>query len=250
MKQSLQFNKLLKGVIILGDLCLMNLLFIGLYWCFDEGTLGALFVHSLPQILVLLNLVYLLCNYNHGVILYHRIVRPDHIVRRAARNVLLHALVFCTLFSLADFGTLSLRFFLAFYLLFFVLLASFRLLFREAIKRYRRLGGNSRTVVLIGADDNMHDLYEDISIDPAYGFRIKGYFAPATSPVYPDTVPYLGNVDDVLPWIRQNGVEIVFCGLSSSYGKQICPSSTIARTTSSISTAFPASATTSSAACT
>lgn len=94
MKQGLQFNKLLKGVIILGDLCLMNLLFVALYWIFDEGTLGALFVHSLPQILVLLNLVYLLCNYNHGVILYHRIVRPDHIVRRAARNVLLHALVF------------------------------------------------------------------------------------------------------------------------------------------------------------
>ncbi len=223
MKQSLQFNKLLKGVIILGDLCLMNLLFVALYWIFDKGTLGALFIHSLPQILVLLNLVYLLCNYNHGVILYHRIVRPDHIVRRAARNVLLHALVFCTLFSLADFGTLSLRFFLAFYLLFFVLLAAFRLTFREVIKRYRRRGGNSRTVILIGADDNMHDLYDDISIDPAYGLRIKGYFAPAASSVYPDTVPYLGNVGDVLSWIRQNGVETVFCGLSSSYGKQILP---------------------------
>lgn len=94
MKQNLQFNKLLKGVIIVGDLCLMNILFVALYWIFDEGTLGSLFVHSLPQILVLLNLVYLICNYNHGVILYRRIVRPDHIVRRAARNVLLHALVF------------------------------------------------------------------------------------------------------------------------------------------------------------
>lgn len=223
MKQNLQFNKLLKGVIIVGDLCLMNILFVALYWIFDEGTLGSLFVHSLPQILVLLNLVYLICNYNHGVILYRRIVRPDHIVRRVARNVLLHALVFCTLFSLADFGHLSLRFFVAFYVAFFICLASYRLLFRAVIKCYRRHGGNSRTIILIGSDENMHELYGEISIDPAYGFRVLGYFAPASSLVYPDNVPYLGDVDDALPWIRQHGVEMVFCGLSSSYGQQILP---------------------------
>ena len=223
MKQSLQFNKLLKSTIILGDLCIMNLLFVLFYRIFDKGTLGTIFIHSLPQILILLNLVYLLCNYNRGVILYRRIVRPGHIVRRAARNVLLHALVFCTLFNLADFGTLSFRYFIAFYTAFFFCLAAYRLTFREVLKWYRRHGGNSRTIILIGSDENMHELYGEISIDPAYGFRIKGYFAPATSLVYPDTVPYLGNVDDVIPWIRQNGVEMVFCGLSSSYGQQILP---------------------------
>ena len=223
MKQSLQFNKLLKSTIILGDLCIMNLLFVLFYRIFDKGTLGTIFIHSLPQILILLNLVYLLCNYNRGVILYRRIVRPDHIVRRAARNVLLHALVFCTLFNLADFGTLSFRYFIAFYTAFFFCLAAYRLTFREVLKWYRRHGGNSRTIILIGSDENMHELYGEISIDPAYGFRIKGYFAPATSLVYPDTVPYLGNVDDVIPWIRQNGVEMVFCGLSSSYEQQILP---------------------------
>ncbi len=201
----------------------MNLLFVLLYRLFDEGTLGTVFVHSIPQILILLNLVYLICNYSHGVILHHRIVRPDHIVRRSARNVLVHALAFGTLFSLADFGQLSLRFFVAFYVAFFICLASYRLLFRAVIKCYRRHGGNSRTIILIGSDENMHELYGEISIDPAYGFRVMGYFAPASSLVYPDNVPYLGNVDDALPWIRQHGVEMVYCGLSSSYGPQILP---------------------------
>ena len=201
----------------------MNLLFVLLYRLFDEGTLGTVFVHSIPQILILLNLVYLICNYSHGVILHHRIVRPDHIVRRSALNVLVHALAFGTLFSLADFGQLSLRFFVAFYVAFFICLASYRLLFRAVIKCYRRHGGNSRTIILIGSDENMHELYGEISIDPAYGFRVMGYFAPASSLVYPDNVPYLGNVDDALPWIRQHGVEMVYCGLSSSYGPQILP---------------------------
>lgn len=48
MKQSLQFNKLLKGVIILGDLVIMNFLFLLFYHVFSEATLGWAFVHSVP----------------------------------------------------------------------------------------------------------------------------------------------------------------------------------------------------------
>ena len=83
MKQVLHFNKVIKFVIIFGDLCLLNIIFISLYHIFDYQTLGNEFTHSLPQLLVLLNLVYLLCNYSNGVILHERIVRPERIVRRA-----------------------------------------------------------------------------------------------------------------------------------------------------------------------
>ncbi len=223
MKQSLQVNKLLKGAILFGDLCILNLLFLFLCRVFNENTLGSIFVRSIPQILVLLNLVYLVCNYSHGVILYHRIVRPDHIVRRVARNVVFHALLFCTLFTLADYGHLSLRFFLVYYALSFVCLVIFRLVCRSALKRYRSKGGNSRSVILIGTDENMSDLYQTISHDSSYGFRIEGYFAPSVSNIYPDNVPFLGNVDEVLPWLQQHGTEMVYCGLSSSYGQQILP---------------------------
>lgn len=223
MKQSLQFNKLLKSVIILGDLVIMNFLFLLFYHVFSEATLGWAFVHSVPQILILLNLVYLVCNYSHGVILYQRIVRPDHIVRKAARNVAFHACVFVTLFSLADFGSISLRFFLAFYTTFFVCLAAYRLAFRALLKWYRRQGGNSCSVVLLGSDENILDLYHEIAIDSAYSFRVRGYFAVEPSRAYPDTVPYLGSLDDIIPWMQANGVEMVFCGLSSSHADHILP---------------------------
>ena len=64
MKQVLHFNKVIKFVIIFGDLCLLNIIFISLYHIFDYQTLGNEFTHSLSQLLVLLNLVYLLCNYS------------------------------------------------------------------------------------------------------------------------------------------------------------------------------------------
>lgn len=81
---------------------------------FDYQTLGNEFTHSLSQLLVLLNLVYLLCNYSNGVVLHERIVRPERIVRRALRNTTFHAALFISLATLADIGTSSLRFLHAF----------------------------------------------------------------------------------------------------------------------------------------
>lgn len=130
MKQNLQFNTVLKFLITVGDLLIMNALFFFLYQLFDKATLGKGLTYSVPQILVLLNLVYLVCNYQNGVILYRRIVRPDHIIRKSLRNVGLLALVFTTLYALAHFGKLSVRFFLTFYLLFFVIQCVYRITVR------------------------------------------------------------------------------------------------------------------------
>lgn len=64
MKQILRFNKIIKSIIIAGDLCILNALFVTLYYVLDTDTQRILLSDSLPQLLVLLNLVYLLCNYS------------------------------------------------------------------------------------------------------------------------------------------------------------------------------------------
>lgn len=110
MKQILRFNKIIKSIIITGDLCILNALFITLYYVLDTDTQRILLSDSLPQLLVLLNLVYLLCNYSKGVVLHRRIVRADHIVMRAVRNTFCHAVVFISLITLVHFGSLSTRF--------------------------------------------------------------------------------------------------------------------------------------------
>lgn len=224
MKQRLQFNTIFRLVVLGGDLCLLNALFILSYHLIDSSVLGSQFLQSIPRILVLLNLVYLLCNYNHGIILHHRIVRPDHIVHRALRNTILHALVFTTLYTLGDFGPLSIRFFLLFYVLFFICLTCYRLTFRILLKWYRKHGGNSRSVILVGADDNMLELCHTMTSDPTYGFRLKGYFAPEATSRYPASVPYLGGPEDVLTYLQSDqgsSTELLFCGLSSSHASTI-----------------------------
>lgn len=223
MKQILRFNKIIKSIIITGDLCILNALFITLYYVLDTDTQRILLSDSLPQLLVLLNLVYLLCNYSKGVVLHRRIVRADHIVMRAVRNTFCHAVVFISLITLVHFGSLSTRFLIIFYTTFLVLLVLYRLIFRHFVKIYRRKGGNRRTVALVGDGSNMVELYEEMTADPTSGFKVVGYFAEHPSDNYPKECCYLGTPQEVIPYLKKSKAEQLYCGLTSSHSKEILP---------------------------
>lgn len=223
MKQILRFNKIIKSIIIAGDLCILNALFITLYYVLDTDTQRILLSDSLPQLLVLLNLVYLLCNYSKGVVLHRRIVRADHIVMRAVRNTFCHAVVFISLITLVHFGSLSTRFLVIFYTAFLVLLVLYRLIFRHFVKIYRRKGGNRRTVALVGDGSNMVELYEEMTADPTSGFKVVGYFAEHPSDNYPKECRYLGTPQEVIPYLKKSKAEQLYCGLTSSHSKEILP---------------------------
>ncbi len=223
MKQILRFNKIIKSVIISGDLCLLNLTFISLYHAFDYPMLGSEFVHSLPQLLVLLNLVYLLCNYSDGIILHKRFVRPEYIVAHALRSTICHAVLFISLIGLLNIKLSSTRFFIYFYGIFLVCLTIYRLTFRYILKKYRKRGGNSRSAVFVGSNKNMRELHQEMIGDPANGFRIMGYFDDAPSEECPASAPYLGQPREVITFLQNHSVEQVYCCLSSTRSNEIIP---------------------------
>lgn len=223
MKQVLRFNKVIKLVITLGDLCLLNIIFISLYHIFDNQTLGNELTHSLPQSLVLLNLAYLLCNYINGIIVHERIVRPEHIIGQALRSTLFHATLFISLTTLMDIGTSSVRFFVCFYGLYFISLAVCRLIFRYILKQYRKHGGNSRSAIIVGSNQSLTELYKELTGDSANGFRVIGYFNILPSEEFPENIPYLGKPGEVIAYLQQRHVEQVYCCLPSTYSSEIVP---------------------------
>ncbi len=225
MEQIEQNNsRLYKIAIILGDLIILNVLFILLYNGMDAVSAGTKFGGSLLRLSILSNLVYLVCNYSHGVVLHRRIVRADHIVQKAIRNTVLHALVFnAFIVFLTNFGHLPMRFLVAFYSLFLVLLISYRLGARFALKAYRRHGGNSRAVVMIGEGDNMSELYLEMTSDSSSGFNVMGYFNDAPAASFPDELPYLGKPETAVPFLQEHNAQDVYCGLPSTRSKTIVP---------------------------
>ena len=82
-------------------------------------------------------------------------------------------------------------------------------MFRYLLKRYREYGGNSRTVVLVGSNKNMAELYQEMAGDPTTGFRISGYFCDLPSNDFPESIPYLGQPKEVVTYLQQHHIEQV-----------------------------------------
>ena len=223
MKQVLRFNKVIKRIVFTGDLILLNGTFLSLYTLLGSKFFADPFIHSLPQVLVLLNLCYLVSNMSSGIILHRCVVRPEQIVWRALRNSAGHALFFSCALTFGNFGILSARFFLLFYIAFTLLLVCYRLLFRKILKSYRKHGGNSRSIILVGSNSNIIELYHQMTDDVTSGFRVIGYFDDQPGSRFPEKVNYLGKPGKIVDRLKQGGVEQVYCCLPSARSEAILP---------------------------
>ena len=224
MQEVQRFNKVLKSLVLLGDLILLNLLLWGFnlflgtrFWCIHCG--------SIFQGMTLITLCYLLCNMHSGVILHRPVVRPEQIMIRVLRNMV--PFVFfsvCTLLVF-HFHFSHSRYFGLFYVTLIIVIISYRLISRHFLELYRKKGGNVRKVVLVGSHENMQELYHAMTDDPTSGYRVLGYFEDFPSDRYPQDVPYLGQPNEVSVFLEKHAGEInqLYCSLPSVRSAEIVP---------------------------
>ena len=224
MQEVQRFNKVLKSLVLFGDLILLNLLLWGFnlflgtrFWCIHCG--------SIFQGMTLITLCYLLCNMHSGVILHRPVVRPEQIMIRVLRNMVPFVfLSVCTLLVF-HFHFSHSRYFGLFYVALIIVIISYRLISRHLLEIYRKKGGNVRKVVLVGSHENMQELYHAMTDDPTSGYRILGYFEDFPSDRYPQDVPYLGQPSDVNLFLEKHVGEIsqLYCSLPSVRSAEIVP---------------------------
>ena len=191
MQEVQRFNKVLKFIVLLGDVLLLNLLLWGFELIFGTRFYSGV-SSSLYQGMVLLSLCYLVCNIQSGVILHHPVVRPEQIMIRVLRNMVPFVLFSICFLSLFHFEFFRSRLFGLYYVALLVILICYRLAFRYFLELYREKGGNVRMVVLVGSHENMQELYHSMTDDPTSGYRVMGYFEDSPSGCYPEEVAYLG----------------------------------------------------------
>lgn len=102
----------------------------------------------------------------------------------------------------------------------FVSLVVLRLIERSVIKRMRRLGYNTRTVVFVGSDTEIRKVYKQLLGDPTTGYRMQGYYAEEE--LTDGRIPWLGKVEDLLKDSEQVALadEMYVC-MSRMEGKTI-----------------------------
>ena len=224
MQEVQRFNKVLKSLVLSGDIILLNLLL----WVFGS-LLGnrSPFEFSMPlfQNMALMTLCYLVCNIRSGVILHRPVVRPEQIMLRVARNMIPFVLMVLGLSYIFHFECVNLRQLGAFYVVLIIVIISYRLTFRYILELYRKSGENVRKVVLVGSHENMQELYHAMTDDPTSGYRVLGYFEDFPSDRYPQDVPYLGQPNEVSVFLEKHAGEInqLYCSLPSVRSAEIVP---------------------------
>ena len=224
MQEVQRFNKVLKSLVLLGDLILLNLLLWGFnlflgtrFWCIHCG--------SIFQGMALITLCYLLCNMHSGVILHRPVVRPEQIMIRVLRNMVPFVLFSVCMLLVFHFHFSHSRYFGLFYVALIFVIVSYRLTFRHFLELYRKKGGNVRKVVLVGSHENMQELYHAMTDDPTSGYRILGYFEDFPSDRYPQNISYLGQPNEVTDFLEKHVGEIdqLYCSLPSVRSAEIVP---------------------------
>jgi putative colanic acid biosynthesis UDP-glucose lipid carrier transferase len=116
--------------------------------------------------------------------------------------------------------SVSTYFILYFYLASFVIFVFWRVIAREALKRYRRFGRNYKRVIIVGAGKNGMNLYAEMKKELAYGFYIYGFFDDNL--LLKNTLPnYLGMTHEIEDFAAKNTIDEIYCTLPNSKDEKI-----------------------------
>lgn len=128
-------------------------------------------------------------------------VRRVSFIQVLKRTLLLSLLTTCIFFLsirlLENEGGKYLSFFIIFELTFYAVLILSRFFELEILKYYRTKGRNNRTVVFIGSDPAILEMYRTLTEDPSAGYHVKGYYANKDIVNAPKDFKHLGTMEDL-----------------------------------------------------
>jgi len=214
------YGFLIKWLVILGDLIVLNFTFFAVYKWTGIYTVDD-FNARLRIILLLLNFSYIFAVYLIPVNLYKPVLFTDKVAQRALSLIAMHLIVFITSLFFLHLDTTGLpRFMIYFYVLLFAVFTIWRVVAREALKLYRRMGRNYKRVIIVGAGKTGMDLYAELKKEMAYGYCIHGFFDDNL--LLKNTLPnYLGMTHEVEDYVIKNDIDEIYCTLPSSKDEKI-----------------------------
>ena len=210
---------LLQWLIGVGDLIVLNLLFVAVCHLLPPVYTEAI-LYNVREVLLLLNFCYFFSLYFVPLRLHLAVVFIDKIVQRAFGLVTVMMLLFATCLIFLNVGDVLATFLLVYYGCTIVVFSLWRVVVRLSLKLYRRKGYNFKKVVIVGAGKNGMELYQVMKDDLSYGFNVMGFFDDNESlrRVLPN---YLGKTDEVEDYVERNDVDEIYCTLPGTNGGKI-----------------------------
>ena len=208
MNSNSQTNSLIMYLIIGVDFMLINILlfFLTEYHPWFENWTPS----KIRTLILLNNLALLISEYFNPPVIHKRVISVGDILNRILRLVLVQSLLAFFFMKSLTLSFVGGRFQSIFCLLYFITTLILRFLERVVIKKYRKVGGNSRSTLFIGADSELLNVYHRLLDDASKGYRIMGYYADEEMTELPEDVELkrLGTLQEFLK--DMNGMEEQF----------------------------------------
>lgn len=215
---------LIKVAVIIGEIILLNIvLLLSAIGC--NYSLSDLCCAEGKSFLIYFNLAYLISISNWGIVLHKRMVRIEEIFDKVFKLILLQYLVLLVILLVTNNMNKFSLFFIS------LLISSefsssvlWRLLMRNVIKSFRSRDKNKSTIIILGSGNVANEVYNGIIRNINNGYQFLGFFDDRSeSDFVVDRQHYKGSLNDVVPFLKENNVDEIFCALPAGEDRKAIP---------------------------
>lgn len=153
--------------------------------------------------------------------LYERNFRVPLILRRAVCQTVTTYFLF-TVFLALVYKVMPRHLIFDGFIISLVVISVWHCVANRMIKCLRKLGHNTRHVVIIGADANAKYLYEELLNGQVMtGYIVEGFFTSLSDYHLPDGAKYLGHVNQFFDWVKENHPDEIYCSIPPATDSEI-----------------------------
>ena len=211
MKSKGRYGQFVRWIFSCIDLLIVNLTYLAIMLWDGASQSPHDTMFSRPVWLVL-NVAMLVCIYFYNDVHERRVFYAEKVVGQALKLVLTHAGIFVTLTTFLGPTDVYWQHLLLFYVLFFLVLATWWVLSRQFVKLYRNRGFNFKRVIVIGGGTVGVRLINEMLADLGYGYHIVGFF-DNNPKARSASAAYQGTLDDVEQFVKTHQVDEMFCAV-------------------------------------
>ncbi len=230
MKEAYRGSDLVRRLVIITDFILLNfVIYSAVTWKYIPAPY--IFYHATKITFFVANVSLFIGECFFSTVIHVRKIKFPQILTRTFKLLLTTMLCFnltMTYLFKSGYDLLKFTIYLSLALYFFILLS--RVLELYLLKRFRSRGRNTQTVMFIGNDPAIIDMYTTLMEDPSAGYRIHGYYADELLENAPKELKHLGNMADLDKVMEAtsnntinsipNNIEEVFCCLPYDLSKE------------------------------
>jgi putative colanic acid biosysnthesis UDP-glucose lipid carrier transferase len=202
-----RYSRYIKLVFLAWDIILLNTAYV-LSFYIRFGSIDKLFTKDNSSVILISNLLWILLSVSMNTYKFIRTEGIEKVFSRFSKQLFYHLLLIFTSIFILKYTEISRSRLLYFYGLFGAEIFVFRIFFLSILKSLRRKGYNYRNVIIAGVGKEGKAIYNFLSRDLVYGYRLLGFFDDI--PKTPTAFEFLGKVDDITNYIENNNVHELY----------------------------------------